>query len=339
MIFSVKEITPQTAAKCDLYYIKHNCIATVSKKWDIILNHSYAINIRGFYVENELGNVVGVVQFYVSKKRDRCLNGISQSFIADNSDIAQMLFDELKRYLIRYSIRCFRLIGNSIQHQLPCVVSQKLTLQIDLTVDIKLLWKSLRDKTRNSIRKGIKNNLILKTGHDLLNDFYSIYSNRMISKKVAYHNLRFFKELIAHFDQGCEVKVAYMENCPIAAIIVLYYGNTAFYAFSGMVNGYEKICPIHSLLWDTIEKCYEKNICLLDMGESSKGSGTYNFKIWFGASPKVVNYYYYENSPPSFPLRALNSIGNRINSYLINKSPLLIKQKILISNKIKGNVI
>ena len=48
---------------------------------------------------------------------------------------------------------------------------------------------------------------------------------------------------------------------------------------------------MHCLLWEVIKFLYKEKIKLFDMSESTKGSGVYLFKKYFGCEETKIFYY------------------------------------------------
>ena len=262
----------------------------------------------------------------------------------ENLDALQFALAELELYS--------RKLGSS-EMSISCSVKndtfngynfhEKYVLGIDLSISQNDLWACLRDKTRNSIRKSDKYMLKITNDYENIDIFYHIYKTRMNSKNVLIHRLDYIKKLIDAFDSNVNIYVSFYNNKPIASIIVIYYQSKAYYLFSGMLEGYEKMCPIQSLLWHAIVQCYHKNIQYFDMGESTLGSGTYKFKRWFGAEPKSV--FYYKKSLTNYSY--MGSILNIMTSYsfrLINKIILsmglgALHNSIMLKEKLKNRLI
>ena len=57
------------------------------------------------------------------------------------------------------------------------------------------LWDNLRPKTRNTIRRGYKNNYTFSTDENYLKEFYSLYQRRMLKKNIPPLPRIFFEDL------------------------------------------------------------------------------------------------------------------------------------------------
>lgn len=314
-------------------------------EWSQVLRDSYHPILRFFYVKDRSNQIVGVLPAYITaslKNRNQLFSN-RQGMLADNEEVAALLVDAARNFAKEYSVVRAEIASGIQKYNLPLSSYAKNTIRLDLTISKKDLWKSLRDKTRNAIRKGSKYQLIIKEGQQLLPKFYHIYSSRMVNKSVFLLSLRFFKSLLKHFDDQSKIYVAFKGKKPIATMLVVYFGSTAVYAYGGMLAGYEKYCPNQYLLWHIIEECYKKEISMLDLGESKVGSGVYKFKTWFGGVPKPVYYYnllalqtrVVDQEPVQKKISSLEKI---YNSYMA-RSPALLKKPLLKILKRYGRLI
>ncbi len=270
-------------------------------EWNEILAETYQPEQRHFFVCDDTHQITGVLPIYAitDVKKKRHLFSSRQGLVADNLEVAALLADAARQFAQEQSAITTEISTAGVPFDLGHPCSEKHTLRLDLTKPQEAIWKGMRDKTRNAIRKGEKHGLVIRQGSELLNEFYRIYSTRMAQKNIPFHTRAFFESLLKRFNGQSEIYLARYHNKPIATMFVIYFGSTALYAYGGMLSGYEKYCPNQYLLWHIIQECYKKNIHLLDLGEASVGSGVYKFKTWFGGVPKSVYYYDLLQSPLS----------------------------------------
>src|SRR3990167_4870854 len=317
-----------------------NCFA-----WQRVLAEKYRPLQRHFYVKNNLNQIVGILPTYITTtiKGHKQLFSSRQGMLANNDAVATLLIHEAKKFAKEHSVIKAEIASGVQQYDVAAARYTRDTIRIDLTVNMNDLWKKMRDKTRNAIRKGEKHHLSIQQGKNLLSQFYHMYSQRMVKKSVLLLSFDFFKALMKHFNDQCEVYLAFKENQPIAGMLIVYFGSTAVYAYGGMLPGYEHYCPNQYLLWHIVKNCYMKNIMMLDLGESSVGSGVYKFKTWFGGEPQAV--YYYDLLKPMHQSTRVNSSTNTLStvekSYHIfmKHAPIWLKAPVLKKLKQYGRLI
>ena len=255
---------------------------------------------------------------------------VKNGLIAEDSSVANALFDYLNKAMGDTATINF---SSPFSFDFPKLkLETKTTLILNLENDADAMWRSLRSKTRNMIRKSQKNSLVLKKGIEYLDTFYRIYSDRMARKNIPFPPYDFFKRSAEIFKNDLQIYIAEKNGKAIASILVLLSHNTASYAYSAFMPGSEQYSPIHFLLWELINDCIHKKVTLIDMGESSIGSGVYNFKIWMGAEPKTFyNYQTYLEQKPKFSFTS--SLKSRINTQITSRLPLAIRKQHLIRQK------
>jgi len=309
---------------------KNNTTCFNRYEWSSILAESYA-SLPMFLIARRDQEVSGVFPVYQLNNHTFSQQvSVKNGLITEDSAVANALFDYLNKALGDATTINF---SSPFSFDFPRLkLETKTTLILNLENDVDAMWKSLRSKTRNVIRKSQKNSLVLKKGIEYLDIFFRIYSDRMTRKNIPFSSYAFFKKAAEIFKNDLQIYVAEKNGKAIASILVLLSHDTASYAYSAFMPGSEQYSPIHFLLWELINDCIHKKTTLIDMGESSIGSGVYNFKIWMGAEPKTFyNYQTYLEKKPKLSFK--NSFKSRINTHIASRLPLPIRKQYLIRQK------
>jgi len=237
--------------------------------------------------------VVGILAAYVIRdmRGGKCLFGPGYGLIADNESVAEALLSDLTAWCRKENILKALINAGYRSYSLGVRHIRRETIVFDIDSDGEKCWRSLRDKTRNSVRKGQKSNLVCRTGDDLVTDFYQPYSDRLCVKGIPFLPQSFFAHMALLYGVDCRFLVAYLEEKPVGGMCVITGSDVALYIAGGVRSGFEKFNTAHFLMWEAIELCRSLNITRLDMGESQAGSGVYRFKTLFGGAPKTLHYY------------------------------------------------
>jgi lipid II:glycine glycyltransferase (peptidoglycan interpeptide bridge formation enzyme) len=142
----------------------------------------------------------------------------------------------------------------------------------------KETWDSLPSKTRNMIRRGQKA-LIIREGHKYLWLFYAMYVWVMVFKKIHPYPLKHFFALKKIFGKNMKIIIALDGKRPVGATLLLL-SNIGFYPYQ--VAADHTYAPTSLMIWECMKICIREGIDTLDMGDSTPGGGTYNFKQNFG---------------------------------------------------------
>ena len=318
------------------YINDYACLSTMNL---ISISKAYKIKSCIFQVfENK--KKLGDIYFYITGSFFRKKIFIPNECLIANDSNKNIIVNSLLEWFCKQSkfkeIEIASMKQLSIKNIRP---DKKVSLGIDLGISADSLWKKFRDKTRNAIRKSEKYNINIEENLSHLDKFYTIYSSRMQSKSVSFHSHRYFKDLVDSYGGNVKIYIAKYDSKPIASILVIHVGEYASYAYSGIVSGYEKLCPVQGLLWRAIQDCYDLGIKYFDMGQSTEGSGTYKFKKWFGAEPRTIYYYRRKKYRFLYLFKCEQFISNAISKLVYDLMPKKVKRYLLAKRKLKGRLV
>lgn len=314
--------------------------------WKEILEKSYKVETFFFVAWDDKSDICGVLPAYAVRdfRGRKRLYSLKFGLIADSNDIKSKLLDCLKTFCRKNDI-----VSNSVTsgyQKIPVHFKEtiKKTIVLDLADNEEATWESLRDKTRNMIRKARKSGLTIERGFSNLKKFYDIYVMNMLTKDVPIHSYKFFNNICEKKKDNVELIVANINGKVIAGILILFSKNIATYPFQVSLNDYRKYAPNQLLIWEAMRVCIKKGIFTLDMGESKEGGGVYLSKINFGGNP--CNIYYYntfasqkENHDNNMRKSARILSAVRLVNSLFKNSPFWLKKKIGLWIKTKGKFI
>jgi len=312
-------------------------------EWNNILESTYNVNTFPILSIDEKGKVCGILPIYEIIDYAGVPNFHSLKFglIADTDVIANDLVTFA--YKLAQEKGALNINITSGYKLFPQIKSQTKTktITLDILQSENEMWKKIRGKARNMVKKARKDNVVFQQGIENLEEFYSVYSNRMLKKGVRIHSLRYFQNIIEQIGDKVELFIARKGPKIIGGMFLIYSGDTAAYIYGGsLVN--KGTSPNQLLLWEMVCFCIKKNIKYLDLGESIEGTGVYNFKIWFGGVPKdIYNYNFSCNNENKFELskvlKFLRRDFLRYSSYfLLQYGTPGLKRKIGIWKRKKG---
>lgn len=321
-------------------------------EWQRILQSSYGVNCFFFYaLDGHENRIRGVLPTYVTKrcKGRQTLYSLRYGLVADDDATARFLLESTKKFAEKRGICAGQVSSGQSHYDTGSTTRERTTVSMDLTATQQETWNSLRDKTRNSIRKGTKYELGVECGNHLYHEFYELYSTRMVEKSLLLHKKVFFKALIDAYPGDVLIYVAKYGSLPVSAMLVLFNLDSAIYLHGGARAGYERQCPTHYLLWEVVKDCYERKVSTLDLGESTPGGGVYKFKTWFGGVPRPLYYYDLfksgtqqqanEEDSPVPVVRSGGKIRGKIADLAIQLSPPSVRRSILIYLKKRARII
>lgn len=215
---------------------------------------------------------------------------------ADDADTAHALVDRAVELADRLGVRYLELRNERpIEHAaLSARMSGKVHMRLPLPASAELLWKQLKDKVRNQVRKGQKNNLTAVWGRaELLDDFYAVFGRNMRDLGTPVYGRGLFRAVLRHFPEQAELCVVRAGAKPVAAALLLHGWGTTEVPSASSLREYNNTCANMLLYWHLLERAAQRGQEVFDFGRSSKESNTYRFKAQWGAEPEQAEWQYY----------------------------------------------
>lgn len=324
----IYELQTKDEEKWDNYVIKSDKATFYHQiGWKKVVEKTYG-HKPYYLIAEEGGNVKGIFPLFLINSKIFGRKFVSVPFApyggvcAENSKVETLLIDKAKLIAKEKNVDYLEMRskidieGNFEQN------SQYYTLILQLENNSELLWDKLSRKVRNAVRKGVKNNLEFKIGKDYCKDFYRIYSQNMKNLGTPAHKQSFFKNLLTEFPDKIEIGVVKYENIVIASIFLLYFRDTVTSGWAASDRRYLELSPNNLIYWECIKSGCECGYKYFDFGKSIWDSGTYRFKIPWGAEPYQLYYQYYLHKAKVIPNVSQENENRKLFAQLYSKVPL-----------------
>jgi len=182
----------------------------------------------------------------------------------------------------------------------------KVTMLLELALDVDSQWKAFNAKLRNQVRKAEKSGLQVVTGgRELLDGFYEVFCRNMRDLGTPVYGKWFFANVLATFPQSCRIISVLHGDTVIASGIACWYRGTIEIPWASSNRDYKALCPNNILYWKAISFAIENGFSTFDFGRSTPGEGTYKFKEQWGAKPLQLYWQYLLREGE--PLPAINN--------------------------------
>jgi FemAB-related protein (PEP-CTERM system-associated) len=212
---------------------------------------------------------------------------------------------------------------------------EKVTMTLELGSSEDALWRRLPSERRNRIRRAQKHGLTAAVRDaDALHDFYRVFAENMRELGSPVHSRRFFEEVLREFPWS-KLVIVTADSEAIGAGLMLIHGGTISIPWVSSLRKHFDRYPNQLLYWEAMRFGIAQGHRILDFGRSSVGSGTYEAKRQWGATPVQLHWYYHPetSAPPGddvkrldwattvwrrLPLRVANALGPWLRKQIPN---------------------
>jgi len=94
------------------------------------------------------------------------------------------------------------------------------------------------------------------------------------------------------YGAASDVLVVYRGEEPVGGMFVVQHGDTLFDPWASSLRRHFTLYPNNLVYWEALRLALSRGARRFDLGRSQPGSGTYRFKMQFGAQPRSLVYQY-----------------------------------------------
>lgn len=201
---------------------------------------------------------------------------------------------------------------------------------LDLPDDAEVLWRSLGSKVRNQVRKARKSNLTTtRASPEKLPAFYEIFGRNMRDLGSPVHSIRFLSEVFDGFGDSAHLFLTTGKTGEtVAGAVGISCGDTMSVPWASALRSARPLCPNHSLYWTILEESVAAGLSSFDFGRSSAGSGTFQFKKQWGATPLPLAWREVDRQGSHLESRAPASRLDRLMVALWKRLPLALANRL-----------
>lgn len=201
--------------------------------------------------------------------------------------------------------------------------TDKMSMYLPLTSDPQDLWKTLRHKTRNRVRKAERAGLTVTSGGpELLEEFYRVWTIRMRELGTPCYPRRLFHNIMETFPGSGRVFLARLDGVTTAVLFAYTFKGWVQCSWGAALRDFDGMGPNYILNWRAIEYYCEKGMRWFDFGRSTIGSGQHTFKQRWGAEPIQLCWQYWTASDRKLTLTRPTDTRYRRKVELWKRMPL-----------------
>jgi lipid II:glycine glycyltransferase (peptidoglycan interpeptide bridge formation enzyme) len=167
--------------------------------------------------------------------------------------------------------------------------------RLDLRPDLNEVFRSLdKDSVQRRIQRAERAGVVEKCGRseDLLKEFYALFVITRGRHRVPPIPYAWFRNLIQGLGEALEIRLAYKDESPIAAILTLQFRDVVYFKYGCSDARFNKFGATPWLLWRAIAAGKLKGANEFDMGRTEEeNAGLLAFKNHWVPQPKRLVYW------------------------------------------------
>jgi FemAB-related protein (PEP-CTERM system-associated) len=202
------------------------------------------------------------------------------------------------------------------------------TALMDLESGADELWKQLPAKTRNQVRRGMKEGFTLETGHDQLGAFYDVFHQHMRDLGSPAHSRKYYEAIVEQLGDRAEFLVVRDSTKLVAGALLFRVNGTAMNYHTVSLREYNRRCPNYLLYWKMIESSATLGSRWFDMGRSRVDSPQLQFKANWNPTEIGLHYNFFLRKLKDIPDLDPRNARYRVGIALWQKMPLLVTKAV-----------
>jgi hypothetical protein len=192
---------------------------------------------------------------------------------------------------------------------------------LDLAPDVNKVFRSLdKNCVQRRIRRAERAGLVERCGRsaDLLKDFYALFVTTRRRHRVPPTPYSWFKNLIEYHNKALDIRLAYKDGIPIAAILTLQFRDVVYYKYGCSDIRFKNLGATPWLLWKAIAGAKSNGAREFDMGRTQEDdAGLLRFKNHWARYKRLI----YWNSPGTSALDSVNGWKFKIARHVFSWMP------------------
>jgi len=277
--------------------------------WKSVLSDIF--NFKPFYLlhRDDHGKIDGILPTFLMKDILRRKYLISNPFsnftgsCSNDKEIALKLNDEAKSLGKKLGVRYVELRGlNSIVDDSLPKKNSFYTLYLDIKGKTRQnQWDFLKSRNRGKIRKAEKFGLSFFNDLNYLPEFYKVYSKNISDLGTPIFPIKYFQKVVQVFNNQVDLIGLKYEGKVVSGMFLFKFKNLLSEPWVSSLSEYNRVYINNLLYWKAIEYAISNGFEIFDFGRSTIDTGTYSFKMQWGAQPIPLYYQYILNKSKDIP--------------------------------------
>ncbi len=293
--------------------------------WRRLTTEFFGVEARWWLARDPDGRVVGVLPVF--RGRD-ALFSAPGGLLAEDAAVANALIERARTDVARERLRWLELRDQASEWPGLVTNPEHVTLVLDLAADADTQWKAFDAKLRNQVRKAEKSGLRCVRGRNQVAAFHRVFTENMRDLGTPAMERNYFARALELYGEDADLLVVWLGDRPIGAMFVVAQGKTFADPWASSLRRYFALCPNNLLYWEAVKFAIAGGARRFDFGRSQPGSGTYRFKVQYGAAPRPLAYQYALGTAQEVPTLAAQKSSLDLAVRLWQRLPLAVARTI-----------
>ena len=166
------------------------------------------------------------------------------------------------------------------------------TFRRPISPDPEENMRAIPRKQRAMVRKGAKEGLRAEIDAHV-GRHYATYSESLRNLGTPVFSRRYLEVLKEAFGEDCEILAVTKGATDVAACLSFYFRDEVLPYYGGGTRAARELAGNDFMYWEVMERARQRGSRLFDFGRSKRGTGSYDFKRYWGFEPEPLYYEYY----------------------------------------------
>jgi len=220
----------------------------------------------------------------------------SAGLMAQPTSVESALIDRATRLADELKVRYLELRNERelVHPELTEKNTSKVHMRLALPPTAEALLASFKSKLRSQLKGALKHEFDVRWGsHDLLSDFYRVFSRNMRDLGTPVYPRGFFAAILDEFAGDAELCVLRLSGQVAAAALLVHGQSVTEVPSASSLRSLNSTGANMAMYWHLLVRAIERSQQTFDFGRSTEGSGTFKFKAQWGAEPSPAVWQYH----------------------------------------------
>ena len=264
--------------------------------WKKTMEDIYGYSPR-YLLATEGGSIRGVLPLFLVKNVIIGKVLISSPFavyggiLADDEEIKRAIGEQLTRLGRDLGVQHIELRNawpEQVLHESN--VNRYVTFTRNVSPDEDAILAELPFKKRNKIRKGLKNNFTMRIQNTDYRTFEDLHSRTLRRLGTPNFPPRLFPALLKNFAGMADIREVLLETKVVAACLNFYFRDQMHTYYAASDPQYLSLAPNDFMYYDHLRWAGKNGYRTFDFGRSKLGSGTVEYKRYWGTTMRELPY-------------------------------------------------